>query len=330
MTARWVAGGVRSQAMAQRRIGVAGARRLATTGSLAGALETLAHSPYHRAAGADRTVDPASRLADAQRGVAETLLWNLRVLAGWLPAPGAERLRLLAGWFEIANVDEQLRALAGQPAEPPYRLGTLATAWPRLARSGSATELRAGLAASPWGDPGGTGDRDISGGMRLAWAARVAARVPAARPWAAGATALLVARERFAAVPPQRAAPPRLAGAGITGVLGPGWSGAGSLAELATSVQPAARWALSGVAEPADLWAAELRWWRRLGTDGARLVAGRDPGVRPRAGPAGGFGPGRVLGAVALLAADAWLVRGALELAARGGTGAQEVFDALA
>jgi hypothetical protein len=37
-----------------------------------------------------------------------------------------------------------------------------------------------------------------------------------------------------------------------------------------------------------------------------------------------------MLGAVALLASDAWLVRGALELAARGGIGAEEVFDALA
>jgi hypothetical protein len=53
-------------------------------------------------------------------------------------------------------------------------------------------------------------------------------------------------------------------------------------------------------------------------TDGAALLAGS------------GFGPGRMIGATALLAADAWLVRGALEIAARGGDRALEVFDAVA
>jgi hypothetical protein len=344
MSAGWVAGSVRSQAMAHRRLGAPAARRLATAGSVAEALGELARSAYDRSAydRSGRPTDPAGggaaaadRVATAQRGVAETLLWNLRVLAGWLPAAGAEQLRRLAGWFEIANVDEHLRSLAGRPAEPPFRLGTLATAWPRLARTGSAGELREVLAASPWGDPGGSGDWEISLGMRLAWADRVATRVPAARPWAAGAVALLVARERFAA--PQEGAPdPAWAGSGapswVSGasrLLGPGWMGAGSLAELARAVPAAARWALATVTEPADLWEAELRWWRRLAADGARLLAGHDPGGLG-AGSGGGFGPGRMVGAVAVLAADAWLVRGALELAGRGGTGAAEVFDALA
>jgi hypothetical protein len=341
MSAGWVAGSVRSQAMARRRLGTPAARRLAGAGSLAEALGTLARSPYRRVAGTGAADGPGGRVAAAQRAVAETLLWNLRVLAGWLPAVGAERLRVLAGWFEIANVDEHLRALAGQPAEPPYRLGTLATAWPRLAGTGSATALRAELAASPWGDPGGTGDREISLGMRLAWAERVASRAPEARSWAAGAAALLVARERFASRP-ALAEPGLPEGAAATAgrVLGPGWSAAGSLAELAAAVVPAARWALLRVTEPADLWAAELRWWRRLGADGARLLAGRGTGSGSSngggrvgsGGPGGGsgFGPDRMLGATALLAADAWLVRATLELAARGGTGAAEVFDALA
>jgi hypothetical protein len=332
MSAGWVAGSVRSQAMAHRRLGAPAARRLATAGSVAEALGELARSAYDRSG---RPTDPAGggaaaadRVATAQRGVAETLLWNLRVLAGWLPAAGAEQLRRLAGWFEIANVDEHLRSLAGRPAEPPFRLGTLATAWPRLARTGSAGELREVLAASPWGDPGGSGDWEISLGMRLAWADRVATRVPAARPWAAGAVALLVARERFAATQE-----------GASRMLGPGWTRAGSLADLARAVPAPARWALAQVTDPTDLWEAELRWWRRLATDGGRLLAGRGPGgagpgpgTGGGAGPGsgGGFGPGRMVGAVAVLAADAWLVRGALELAARGGTGAAEVFDALA
>jgi hypothetical protein len=322
MIAGWVAGSVRARAMARRRLGLVAARRLAGAGSLAAALAALADSPYHRAIRTGRATDPTDRLAGAQREVAETLLWNLRVLAGWLPATGAERLRRLTGWFEIANVDEHLRALAGRAAEPPYRLGTLSTAWPRLAATGSAADLRAVLAASPWGDPGGTSDREITLGMRLAWGDRVAARVPAARPWVAGAVALAVARERFATGAPL----PDRAAVSATRVLGPGWSAAATLAELAAAVPPAARWALAQVAGPADLWQAELRWWRRLGADGERLLAGRGSGGLPGAG----FGPEPMLGAAALLAADTWLVRGALELAARGGAGTGEVFDALA
>ena len=49
----------------------------------------------------------------AQRGVAETLLWHLRILAGWLPAAGAGLMRALAGWFELQNIDARLAALAG-------------------------------------------------------------------------------------------------------------------------------------------------------------------------------------------------------------------------
>jgi hypothetical protein len=305
--------------MGRRRLGTAGARALAASASLTEAIELLARSPYgHR-------TRPGSDLAGAQRGVAEALLWNLRVLAGWLPAAGAELLRLLAGWFEIANVDEHLQVLSGQPAEPPYRLGTLATAWPRLAAAGSADQLRAALAASPWGEPGGTGVRDIQLAMRLVWAERVAARAPAARAWAAGGAALLVARERYARDLRLPAGGEAAAGR----LLGRPALAAGSLAELAAAVPPVARWAVAGVPDPAGLWTAETRWWRRLRTDGARLLAGS------------GFGPERVVGAVGMLAADAWLVRGALEAAARGGpdtadrhgppaTPAMEVFDALA
>lgn len=318
MSGGWVAGSVRSQAIARRRLGTAGARGLAAAGSLAEAVEALAGSPYGGQVRAD------DGLADAQRGVAAGLLWNLRVLAGWLPGHGVGMLRLLAGWFEIANVDEHLQALASpvparhphqdRPAEPPYRLGALATSWPRLAAAGSVAGLRATLATSPWGDPGGAGSRDIQLGMRLAWANRVATQVPAARAWAAGAAALLVAREHLAG----RRRLPGPAEALAARLLGRRWPAASSLAELAAALPAPARWVLDGVADPADLWAAEVRWWRRLRTDGARLLA------------AGGFGPGPIVGAVALLAADAWLVRGALEVAARGGAPALEVFDELA
>src|SRR5690606_12474364 len=159
VSAAWVAGSVRARAMARRRLGVANARVLAG-GDLAAALTMLAASPY-------QPVSPGSSLAEAQRRVAETLLWHLRVLAGWLPADGAQLLRLLAGWYEIAYVEEHLQALSGAAPEPPYQLGTLATACPRLAGTGSPAELRAALTASAWGDPRGTDPRTISLTMRL-------------------------------------------------------------------------------------------------------------------------------------------------------------------
>src|SRR5690606_25789605 len=221
VSAAWVAGSVRARAMARRRLGVANARVLAG-GSLSEALAALATSPYERVA-------TGASLGQAQRQVAETLLWHLRVLAGWLPAAGADLLRVLAGWFEIANVDEHLRALAGAAAEPPYQLGTLATAWPRLAATGSPAELRAALAASAWGDPGGSEPRSVSVALRRVWAERVAGGVGAARAWARGAAALLVAREALAL---GRRLPDRAA-AVATRLLGTGWPGAGTVPELA-------------------------------------------------------------------------------------------------
>lgn len=308
MSAGWVAGGVRAQAMARRRLGTGGAHELARAGSLAEAVAVLADSPYSWG------VRSGNDLAGAQRGVAATVLWNLRVLAGWLPGAGVGMLRLLGGWFEIANVDEHLQNLAGRPAEPPYPLGALATSWPRLAATRSAAELRAALAASPWGDPGGDRDREIQLGMRMAWADRVAIRVPAARAWAAGAAAQLVARERFAA---GRQLPERAAA--VAGrVLGQRAAAATTLAELAAAVPQAARWALDGLDDPTRLWEGETRWWRRLRDDGGRLLR------------VSGFGPDRIAGAVAVLAADAWLVRGALAAAARGGPEALEAFDVVA
>ena len=79
------------------------------------------------------------------------------------------------------------------------------------------------------------------------------------------------------------------------------------------------RWVLAGVRDPVDLWRAEAGWWRRVEDDAF--------GLRRRAA----FGRATVVGAAALLAVDAWRVRAALEVAARGGYGpAMEAFDAVA
>ncbi|HEV7899594.1 MAG TPA: hypothetical protein VGP31_17310 [Planosporangium sp.] len=293
---RWAAGSMLSRALPTRRLGSAGARELAASASLEDAVRMLIHSPY------GRFVRSADSLAAARRGVTATLLWNLRLLARWLPDDGVDLLRLLAGGFELANIDERVRALArpGKPAQPPLPLGTLATAWPRLAGAASLSELRAVLARSPWGDPGGDSPYEMSLGLRLSWADRVAAGVAPARPWAAGAVALLVARDR--SIRPERL--PESAARRLDHLLGRFWFRTASVTELAEAV-PAAAWVLGGVRDPADLRRAEARWWARLRTDGAELLA------------VPGFGPRPAIGAAALLAVDAWLVRAALDEAAR-------------
>ncbi|HEV7213028.1 MAG TPA: hypothetical protein VGN47_15060 [Blastococcus sp.] len=307
MSARWVAGTVRARAMAHRRIGAGGARALAASPSLEDALATLSASPY------GHDVRTGQTLAEAQRAVGDTLLWNLRVFAGWLPPDGGRQLRLLAGWFEIANVEELLRGAAGGPAAAPFRLGALATVAPRLAAAGSPAELRRVLAASPWGDPGGEAPADVVPALRLAWAERVAGGVPPARPWALAGGALLVARELFVAGRPL----PAVAEATARRLLGRAATTATTPAGFAAVLPRPAREALAGVTDPPSLWRAEARWWTRLDSDAAALLR------RPR------FTADPVVGAVGAAAADAWRVCAALECAARGGQ-ELEVFDAVA
>jgi hypothetical protein len=245
--------------------------------------------------------------------VAATLLWNLRVFAGWLPRDGGERLRVLAGWFEIADVDELLRGLGGGATGPLFRLGSLATVAARLQAATSPDQLRQVLATSPWGDPGGTTPRTIAPALRLAWAERVVAAVPPARPWAVGGSALLVARELFVA----RRRLPDAAAASARRLLGGAALGTRSLPELARALPSDARWALAGTDEPDRLWRAEAGWWARVDRDAAALLR------RPR------FGLETAVGTVGAAAVDAWRVCAALECAARGG-GVLEVFDAVA
>lgn len=306
MTARWVAGAVRSKAIAQRRLGAAGARDLAASPSLQAALQTLAAAPYRRDVHVDQT------LGQAQHAVRATLLWHLRVLAGWQPRSGVETLRVLAGWYEIANVDEHLADLAGRPAEPPYHLGTLASAWPRLRTTTSLRALREELSTSAWGDPGGDTPYAIGLGMRWRWAERVAA-VDGAREWAAAGAALLLARQRFA----DRLPLPDDLVPTVDGLLGPDAREARGLPELAERLRLGAAWVLAGVDRVEDLWRAQSAWWHRVEDDA--LAALRRPQLDGRL----------LLAAVAVLAVDAWRTCAALEVAARGGS-PLEVFDDVA
>jgi hypothetical protein len=308
MSAGWVAGSVRARALARRRLGAEDTRRLASCGSLTDALRMLSGTAY----GAN--LRPEQPLAVAQREIASSLLWDLRVLAGWLPREGVRLLRVLAAWFEVANVDELLQSIAGQPADAEFRLGALATAWPRLRQAASNSQLRAALAASAWQDPGGESTYALRLGIRARWAARAAVFGDPARIWAAGAVALLVAGERFMA---GRPVDPAIMGRDALGLLGPAALRAATLAEMASGLPSRAGWVLTGITAPGDLWRAEQAWLARVERDGLRLLR------------TSGLDSGTVIGAVAVLACDAWRVRAALEIAARGG-GPLETYDELA
>lgn len=288
MTAGWVAGSVRARAMAHRVLGAGAARQLAACASLPEAQRMLAATPFRDAA------QPGLTLAAAQHAVAETMLWDLRVLAGWLPRDGVSLLRLLAGWFEIANVDELLLVMAGRPAGAEFRMGALSTAWPRLSEAASPAELRRALAASAWGDPGGDDSQAIRLGLRTRWAARVAAHGGRAGTWATEAAALLRSGESEAPAGPLSPIRPRRGRRGLA-VVPP----------------------LSAAGPAGAPWQAEADWWRRAEAEGRTLLR------------SSGLDSDPVLGAVAVMAADARRVRAALGVAARGGL-AVEAYDALA
>jgi hypothetical protein len=149
--------------------------------------------------------------------------------------------------------------------------------------------------------------------MRTALADRVTAAVPAAAAWAAGATALLLARE----VALEGQVVPERARVAASRVVGPAAISSATIPALVATLPANALWALAGVERPADLWRAEARWWARVEKDSTAMV---------RKATAG---PEVVVGAVGLMAVDAWRVRAALEVAARGGAPV-EAFHAVA
>ena len=300
MSAGWVAGTVRAKALLVGAIGAAAADRLAARPTLEAALADLAGTAYQRFLPED------ADSAQAERAVEDAAVWNLRVLAGWLPRAGTRVLRVVAADFEIRNVADKLRALAGEPSADPYRLGALATAWNRASAAASFTELRSVLSVSPWGRSEADTPADLVADLRVSAATRLAALHTAARPWGLAAAALTVARQRFLLgrplAPAMRARVGHLLGAAVVGAED--WNGYTALLPKQT-----AGWALEGIDGPARLWVAEERWWARVERDAREL------------GHASGFGMEVALGCAVLLVADARAVRGALAAAARGGSG---------
>ncbi|MFP4635990.1 MAG: hypothetical protein ACLFRD_09015, partial [Nitriliruptoraceae bacterium] len=133
----WNAGLVRARLLADQRLGGARARALARLDSLDAALHELEGGRY------DARLDPAAPFAGIQWSIAAVPLWDLRVLAGWLPPAGGELVRTLAGWWEVLNIEALLATLAGAPSLPPYDLGRLSTAWTRVRTATTAGQVRA-------------------------------------------------------------------------------------------------------------------------------------------------------------------------------------------
>ncbi|MGZ4307300.1 MAG: hypothetical protein ACXVSL_20805 [Solirubrobacteraceae bacterium] len=295
MSPGWVAGSVRARHMLARRIGAERARELAAAGSLQGAVSTLEGSAY------GRFVRRGMDLAVTQRSVAETALWHVRVLAGWMPPGALELVRALVAWFELANTEDRLAYLSGADMVSPFALGGLATMWPQLAVTHSAAEVRALLSGSQWGDPGADDRRAIGLGLRFSWARRVMASVPEVGGWAAGAVGLLLARELFmVGCPADSLAAHRPPGVGTA------WSHASRVDVLRGLLPAQAAWPLAGVESAADVWRGEVAWWRRVERDAERMA--RDPHM----------GRPTVIGCLALLAVDARRAGAALATAARG------------
>jgi len=291
----WTAGVTRARLLLSRAIGPEHASEVAASRSLGDGLGALAGSAY------GERVRAGQELAAAQRGVVETLLWHLRILAGWLPAAGAALVRAVAGWFELVNIDARLAALASDGREPrPFVLGTLATAWNAAEHARTVEEVARAVAGSAWAVPPGTSPAELALGLRVAWARRVHESAPEAADWVAGAGALLVARELLVVRSGEHAAQLLLYPGIDQQVLA-----ANTLPELRGALGPRAGWALSDIAEPAELWRAELAWWDRVEDDAHALLRRIDDEAV-------------VLAAVALLAVDAQRTARALASAARG------------
>lgn len=302
MSVAWVAASVRARAIARRRLGLVAIARLRQAGSLPAARARLADTAYARAA-------TCPDLASAQRAVAASVLWEIRILAGWMPSGGTPIARAVVAAFERENCHDHLRRVTARSpglaasVPEPFDLGSLATAWHRVRSTTTAGELGAELAASPWGEVPVEDPAALRDALAAAWLRRAADDIPGVEPLAVSAAVLLVARTLLleGRLPGDRAC------TDLNALLGSRWSTAGSIEDLRGALDRPARQVLAGVAAPDQLWRAEVALWQAVADTGARLL--RDPLPGPHA----------VVGAITQLAADAFWVRGALAVSAVGG-----------
>ncbi len=277
MSGDWIAGSVRAHGLA------GGADRdvapsLAASRDLESAITVLNRTRWGRG------VEPQSPLVLVERRVFESLLWQLRILAGWLPSEGVEMIRSCVAWFEIRNVEDRFAHFAGAAAQAPFELGRLGIVSRTLQSTGSGADIRRLLAASSWGDPGAEDAYSVRIWMRHRWHRRVRDAAPELRVWADAAAWLFATRERLAHRP-----------------------GADVLATDRPRLPSSWEWVRATPWTRADLWGGEERWWTQLQEEGAGLLHS----------PVASAGP--VLGALATLAVSAHEIAAALEIAAAGG-----------
>ncbi len=296
MKGDWIAAATRARGLARRRLGAGAAQQLAAD-DLPTALDVVAASLDP----SERTVPLVDR-SGAEHAIRASLLWRIRVLAGWAPRQGAGMFRALAAPYERDNAVALAQSFAdGVPAPAGWELGSLATAWPRLKRAQDFASLRQGLGSSPWGRvdaarPGGLRDE-----LTAAWLRRLAVEAPLARPWAVAGSALLAAR---VAVVEGETPQPRL-GELLRPFLGETWPTKRTLDAFAAALPHDAAEPLRELKGTEELWRAEARLVARIEAESLRVLR-RDSD-----------GPAVVVAAVALLAVDAWRTRAALAVAAR-------------
>jgi hypothetical protein len=318
MTAGWTAAAVRAHGLVRRRLGPVVARRIAATPDWAQAVAALDGSVYaERVAGTGHDAHDPHDPAAVQRAITDTLIWQVRVLAGWSPPGGTAWARCLLAAAERENIVDRLRTLGPARAvvAHPHALGSLATAWPRLQRAATVDELRRELDGSPWGDPGTDDPGVVRDVLTAGWLCRVfdtvGPQVGRARDWARAGAALLAARILLSGgTVPGRAVLP------LSALLGRRVPAARTLDDVLAALPSRAARLFVDVTGLSDLWQAEVALARLVEDDGFALL--RRPGA--------GLDP--VVGAVALLGVDAWRLRGALGAAAAG-TGPGEVLRAL-
>jgi hypothetical protein len=307
MTAGWVAASIRGRALVRRSVGADRARVL-TGLDWPEARDALRSTVYGKQLAGD------ARRSDARHAAMEATSWQLRVLAGWLPPGSGGLARSFAAPFEIANIDQHLAVVTGaREVASPIGLGSLATAWPRVARATTPELVRTTLAVSVWGDPGGADLAAVALGLGLGWARRLAGQSPILEPWAKGGAAVLVARERFAFDRTINDSTGRV----VDALLGKRWRAASSLSELVRVLPDVASWPLTGVEDSAALWQAESAVARRVAREAGALATSARPGRSA------------VIGIMASLLIDLRLVLAVIELAGRGANPV-EVFDEVA
>ncbi|RLE22598.1 MAG: hypothetical protein DRJ50_07380, partial [Actinobacteria bacterium] len=172
MTAGWVAAATRGRSLLKRTVGPEGARSLAEADSWPAARAQLATTIY------GTELEANSDRRSARRAAAITTVWQLRVLAGWLPPASGGLARLFVAPMEIGNIEHHVATIVGREPTTPLPLGSLGVAWPAVARATSLEQVRHVLSRSPWGDPGSNDPAVLGFGLRVSWARRLARQVP--------------------------------------------------------------------------------------------------------------------------------------------------------